>query len=531
MIKNKTLPLILILFFLALILRLLLVFQGVFSFSWDFGRDLLWVRQLTIQHKPILVGPWGSLDGTFFGPLYYYFLALVFFIFGSDPKIAAAMISFFLSSMIIIGYWFGKKALDKTSGALFALLFSILAIFSRLSLYAFSQNLVPFFWLIFTISQWQLLKRPTGKKILLTSLLASLFFHFEPVDFPAAVIITMGIIFYLWKNRKIKKLFSNLAIAGLGFILPLIPNIIFDIRHGFNQLKAYRRFFSGHDESLHGKLPFLTRLLMRPKEFLLKFSRTFLADGHFLTISLVIILAFFTFLLIKRKKILIALKKRKSYSLFLSLIVWNITCLFLYFIIFSRLLKGYYLYMLPVLFVFIAGSLTTLFLQEKIVNQKVVLVVFLLLALINIFTFVKGTYQRIEDQTYSVQKTIVDTIYQGSQKKPFKVYIYTPLIYDYPYQYLFSWYGNKTYGYIPVDYAYLPDQPEYVLNKNFFDQGKSTNRERGEAINNIFLIIEPEENNIYSQNEWLNNFPIKTVVYQKEFPGEISLLKVELKTP
>ncbi len=50
---------------------------------------------------------------------------------------------------------------------------------------------------------------------------------------------------------------------------------------------------------------------------------------------------------------------------------------------------------------------------------------------------------------YRNQLAVVDTVYQQAQGKPFKYAVYTAPIVDYTYQYLFSWYGPKKYGYQP----------------------------------------------------------------------------------
>lgn len=43
----------------------------------------------------------------------------------------------------------------------------------------------------------------------------------------------------------------------------------------------------------------------------------------------------------------------------------------------------------------------------------------------------------------------IDFIYKDAQKQPFGLFVFTPGVYTYPYDYLIWWYGQKKYGIIP----------------------------------------------------------------------------------
>lgn len=531
-IENKNFILVIILFFSTLFLRLWFVIRGNFLFTWDFGRDMLWVRQLTVQHKFILVGPWGSLDGAFFGPLYYYFLSIPLYLFTGDPRAAVGMVAFLTSLLIIISYFFGKSLFDKKTGIIFALLFTFLSIFMEFSLYSFSQNVIPFFYLLFIISQWKLIKKVSGMNIFLSCMLASLFFHFEPVDTPPAILIVLGIVLYLWKKKKIKKLAYSLACAFLGFITPFAGNIIFDIRHGYPQLSAFQRFFSGQDQSLHGKQGFLSIFLDRWMQFIRVFWETFTGiqlsfeRNSFINIASFFILLTIIFILHKRGLTKKFFNQKNNYVLFFSLTIFNIFVFFCYFLLFTPALKNYYLFMLPVLYVLLIGALLSYLYKYKFVSRRVLNIFLLLIIFVNIYPLFTGKYTQLNNQSYFLQKSIVEKIYQLAENKPFEVYVYTPEIYDYPYQYFFSWFGNKSYGYIPAEYAYLPEKPEYVLNKEYFDIGKKTNLKNNEFTGDIFLIVGPGKHMFYKKDDWLRNFSQKDIVFEHEFPGNIVIKQI-----
>jgi hypothetical protein len=50
---------------------------------------------------------------------------------------------------------------------------------------------------------------------------------------------------------------------------------------------------------------------------------------------------------------------------------------------------------------------------------------------------------------YRNQTAVIDYVYHQAQGQKFKYIVYTPPVHDYTYQYLFEWYGRKTYGYFP----------------------------------------------------------------------------------
>ena len=99
----------------------------------------------------------------------------------------------------------------------------------------------------------------------------------------------------------------------------------------------------------------------------------------------------------------------------------------------------------------------------------------------------------------SSELAAIDYVYQKAEGKNFKVYTYLPSVYDYPYQYLFWWHGLSKYGYLPEDYAYSPDKPPYINQKEKFDNGNHP-----ESSGLVFLIKEPDQNGI--RHLWENTF-------------------------
>ena len=69
----------------------------------------------------------------------------------------------------------------------------------------------------------------------------------------------------------------------------------------------------------------------------------------------------------------------------------------------------------------------------------------------------------------------IDVIYKEAAGAPFGLFVFTPPIYTYAYDYLVWWHGQRTYG-------YLPSQSK----KGVF-----------------YLLIEPDHNKPWTHNGWL----------------------------
>jgi hypothetical protein len=493
--------------------------EGRFSFGWDFSRDMLWVRQLTIQHKPMLVGAWGSLAGSYFGPLYFYLLAIPTILSQGNPQAAVIMVSICLSGLIPLSYYWGRRWFSEKLGLSWVAILATAPIFFQLSLYSFPQQLIPVITILLLMLEWQLWVKPTSRGVFLAWLVASLWFHFEPADVPIFYLSLGGWLLYLIWQRKVILTTKFILASGLGGIMPYIPNLIFDLRHNWTQVKAIGQILTGQDQSLGGGLPLTERLVDRPQQFMWMWERTFGGREWGLIVAGGVILAGSYYWLKIRKTLH---EKNQNISQLLILVGANILVALVYLIIFPRLLKDYYQFFLPVEYGLGVGLIFSLVINKFKVNWIKLGVIGLILP-VNIATW-SVMRNSIPDQLYRTQKQVVDNIYTQAQGAPFRVYTYTPLIYDYPYQYLFSWYGNHEYGYIPQEYAYKPNQPPYVLEKSRFDLGKDQGGRESEENNVLtFLIMEPGNQLAYSKEDWYQSFGKSLSVVQRAFPGGIML--------
>ena len=119
----------------------------------------------------------------------------------------------------------------------------------------------------------------------------------------------------------------------------------------------------------------------------------------------------------------------------------------------------------------------------------------------------------------------IDWVYKKADGKGFYVYNYLPSVYDFPYQYLFWWYGRKHYGYVPCEYASFPGAPGLVIpSHNHYQTPKRPCPQLSSGQTLRFLIIEPDEHTDV-QKQWLEAVEKNTKLIEEAHVGTIQVEK------
>lgn len=122
-ISNEVIFLLLI-FLLGLLLRLV-KFHFFSSLEADEGRDLLVARHMVRFGEFILLGHHcAGISGFYYGPFYYYFLALLTYLFNS-PYLIFLFMTIWCSTGTISMFYIGKNLINKHVGLISALLYGV----------------------------------------------------------------------------------------------------------------------------------------------------------------------------------------------------------------------------------------------------------------------------------------------------------------------------------------------------------------------------------------------------------------------
>jgi len=487
--KNKILLLIIFFLTAGAIFRLIYTQNGNFIFNMDNARDMVDVREMVVLNKPRLIGNTAAIEGVFYGPYWYYLLAIPFALSGGNPY-ASIVLQIVLW---VIGGYFVLKLVSKfgivatvIAGALW-----IASDFLILSTsYSFNPNPVLFLspLLIFLFDKYLKLKKSiysvTSFALAATFLSNEILFAMLlPIILIAAIIFT--------KNSKVFKL-KSFWLGILAFLIVSSPHLFFELRHNFFMTQSLIHFFTTGGDT-HNSFNLLTRVTYVISKFDEILRPTFF-NNKILSYGFVIL--FFAV-------VGYILKKRQPFqdNLFVILCSYILIPVIAFIIIPVNINSWHWVGVIAAL-VIIAGYLLATGLKlTKVVGLYSTSLLLLVIAfsISNVFQYVSNLDQpRNDPSLFRNELSAIDFVYKQANGKNFKVYTYLPSVIDYPYQYLFWWRGLNKYGYLPQDYAYEPNKPAYIAQKEKLDIGTHP-----ESSGLIFLIKEPDRG---LRHLWENTF-------------------------
>lgn len=215
-------------------------------FDWDQNRDYLEVSKI-VSGKPTLIGPVARGEGGFFlGPLYYYLLTPLYLITGGNP-ISLPLTSVLIDSLtialiLVLGY----SLKNVSFGYIFALLYSVSPSVIDSSRISWNVIMVPL-WFIATMYY---LNKPkySNLELFLGGVLAASTWHIH------AALIPLAPLLMLFKARSLSLFTPRILFIIAGYLLPLSPLILFDIRHVGLQSNLIKQMVMGQESV---KQPFL----------------------------------------------------------------------------------------------------------------------------------------------------------------------------------------------------------------------------------------------------------------------------------
>jgi len=305
-------------------------------------------------------------------------------------------------------------------------------------------------------------------------------FHFEPL----IGLFLLPVFFFTILFFKKGKLVWRQKRVFIAFLLPFMPQIIFEFRHQFLQTKAFLSLIMGKGSSL---TPASGDLVYR------LFNRLRVFQDVWINQSGEIILAILFLILIA----LLSQRKQKKEVKFLFLLcLFTLVIFFIGFVLYPYALWPWYLSAVDALILILIGLgiFFLLSLSKKYFFLSLGILLFFIV--INVNRYLPWPLDQgfsPDPANYRTRLKVVDLIYEDAKDKGFKILTFAPYVYDYPYQYLIWWRAKTQYQYLPEEYFYLPDQPPYVPSKEAADKLIPSKKSKCD-----YLIIEPFE----SQEKW-----------------------------
>lgn len=458
---------------IGILFRLFLTANGNFLFNMDNARDMVDVREMVVLKKLRLTGPTSAIEGFYNGPAWYYLLSVPFVLSGGDPYasilmeiILWAIGGFFL--LQLVSRW-GRWLIWPIGALWVASNYIVLT-----NLYAFNPNPVT---LLSPLWIYLLIKYLETKKAIYSVavwLLGGFFFNFE-MNFGIFMPVTIFASLILTKNLKMLRQ-KEFWLGFAFFVLTLLPQVLFDLKHQFIMSKAVLRHLS---ENSGGSFDPLKRFQVISSGFFETLSATLINSRKLTSLILVLLIPV----------ILSILKKKNTDRLFLISLIFIVVPFLGYLILPVTVNAWHWGGEMAVSLILVSYLIYKLWNWEIVskaisLSLTVVIIWFGFSNIVNFFTKDFGK-PNLDPSLYKNEISAIDYVYKYAKGENFKVYTFMPSIYDFPYQYLFWWYGQKKYGFIPADYAYAPSKPQYIGSKDKFEGSKDNYNGL------VFLIKEP----------------------------------------
>lgn len=470
------------------------LFTGDFPFLFDHGRDMLAVKNIVVDHKLTLIGPHTGFQGLFHGPIWYYLLAAPFLISGGDPRAGVLLMVVLGILSIILGYFVGRSFFGRATGLLLAffIAFSPSSVF--LSRFFWNPYPIPLLMLVFYFFVLKIVRNKKAYVFLwgLSGFVAGVIGQFN-LAFGFFMIPATALLILIFGIRKLR----SSVVAFFGYLITFLPQVFFELRHDFLMTRSLFKFFSGESRGLGEVVIFPTRILHRFNE--LEGSTILsVSQNKFFAYFIFFLSILALFFLLRRKE-----REEKKENLISTVVVLATLPLimFLGFLIYPYVAWSYYWIGLQTAYYLFLAVAFGAFLRLREKNFfKLVVISVLTIWLVHTLTS-RSLYVRKDEggpTTYKNEIAAIDWIYQDAGGEPFGIFVYTPPVYDYAYQYLFWWRGRKKYG-------YLADKSKERL---------------------FYLIIEPDSERPFASKGWKETVIQTGKVIQKVvLPGQITIEK------
>lgn len=454
--NKKTLLIIIVLTAIAFLIRFYVNYNGDISFHYDMSRDAFAAEEIWKDHNLKIQGPPTSTPGLFHGVAYYYLLAIFYFIGNGSPYIAAFCMSFFNALAVIPIFLLVKNYFKSTAWALigsilYSLSFEAIQYSGWLSNPSPAILTVPLYF--YGLYLWKE-KDKRGLYLAIFSAALSMQFQFF------LIYLFLGALVYKFLF-KIPLSIKDIVISSGISILVLSSFFVSIIK--FNSLNTVLSAINSYSSTEH--VFFDNGFTSIFQNYLNHFANIFVYNFVPSSIFLGGILALVCLYLSRKERFII-------FGLLLN------SCLF----IFGGHSSNY-----ANVGIVAPAILSVIFLMK---NNGVLLkiLIFLFIIYSNISTVIKvmpyGQPELVIPKAMTLKNEIalVEKTYELSESKSFSVNSITlPLWINTNWDYIYHWYGNKKYGYVPTYYG--RDQ--------IGQPGEKALQHTSSPLKTSFLIMEP----------------------------------------
>lgn len=437
MLKLRSFFPLIIIFILALIIRFLYFPDNIY-FGFDQARDAFATKEI-ISGNFKVAGPPTTFSGLNHGVLYYYIYAPFYYLGGGDPAIVSGLLRVLNAAGVILIFILASALFNRSVGYIAALLFAFSFEQTQFSLYLNHPSLAVLSIMIMFMGLALTVFKREKRGVILAAFGLGLSIQFEfilnylIVPFLAIIILFRKEIFF---DRR------NFFLAAITFFLTISTYIIAEFKFGFISFQSLPALLAGSEKSISNI--FAGYLFGLNQIFRFNLSNS-------LQNNLLIV-----FFLIAFLKLFFSRENKK----FIFLGIWFFSLFTIYIVngggdISSQVVQFHPNVGVSIsLLIFISYLIYNLSLKSAFFATMIMgLIIFINLSMILKYN-PAGSIAEINAQSgmiLSDEKKVLDFIYTDSAGKPFAVKAITmPFFINTTWSYLFEWFGQKKYGYLPV---------------------------------------------------------------------------------
>jgi len=448
------LGLFLVIFSIFIYLRLTPILNQTVPYTYDQGRDFLKAEEIVRFHNLTFIGPTTGIMGLYHGAWWYYLLTIPYFFFNGWPM-GFYYFMFLISTIGNLAFFaFLKKEFNFNTALLFLAIVSVSPYFIPLSFFASNNIITPYVILLLIAGTYYLFKTKNYFWLFLTALSLGFIHEFE-VSFGIFIIpIFIALLLIFEASRKKLLTLKGIVFLLLGFLIPLLPRILFEIRHQFMQTKTLLSFFL--KPKLHNPKAFIDVFNDRTMLFWSYFKSIFF---NYSSVIALIVIVFIIFTLIK-------LRKKLTKYVFINLFLFLTILLFSVSLLYKDNFWSNYYEGIQYIFLFIIVSFYYLLSKNFKLFFPVILVLFIGISL---FVFVKEIKNNnIVIKDFKAIDLAVNYLYDQTGKKDFCLRVYTAPVVPYTYDYLASYY-SKIYKINRPIADFIDNKCWFIIEKDPFE--------------------------------------------------------------
>lgn len=255
--KNNKQIVIFLLFFFALISRVYRI-DVLSEFLGDQGRTGIEIYHAVTTNTIPLLGP-SVLSGQFLGPIFYYIVTPSYIVSGFNP-LAPAILTALLGAFVpLIIYLIGKEMFNTFTGIALGILYAVSPTIVTQDRTLWEPTIVPFFVALFIFSLYKVQHK---KQYFFFPVAGAAVGVLLQLHYPNLLLLPISGVFWLYlffvqeKKRVSKQFFLWTFYAIAAFFIVLLPFLLYEIPHNFENLRGVLSQFLLPNASTSPRPPF-----------------------------------------------------------------------------------------------------------------------------------------------------------------------------------------------------------------------------------------------------------------------------------